>query len=323
MPTPIAVLSWVGTERNTAVRRPVSTSTAMITPSITTRPMASAQVIRGAISYATSALTPSPAASASGNRPTTPIRIVITPATSAVAAASAANGKLPLVAVDGAAEDQRVEHHDVRHREEGRETAPDLPADRRAARGDLEEPVEAVAGWGGVGLGLRNRLGCGIHRVLAAGIFDPIARIVPDRPLAGKPRAGSSEAHASSRSANARGRPAWRDLHAVRLTRVQPAATVRAAGGTGRHPPAAATTRSADGALRGRRDHRVGGRRPRAAGVLPRLAHRPRAHRLALDLPGRFPARLPRPGGHGAARRPPPRRRAAADSALPAAGHHD
>ena len=94
MPTPIAVLSWVGTERNTAVRSPVSTRIAMITPSITTRPIASAQVICGAISYATSALTPSPAASASGNRPTTPIRIVITPATSAVAAASAAIGQL-------------------------------------------------------------------------------------------------------------------------------------------------------------------------------------------------------------------------------------
>ena len=64
MPTPIAVLSWVGTERKTAVRSPVSTRTAMITPSMTTRPIASAQVIFGAISYATSALTPRPAASA-------------------------------------------------------------------------------------------------------------------------------------------------------------------------------------------------------------------------------------------------------------------
>jgi hypothetical protein len=67
----------------------VSTRIAIITPSITTSPIASAQVISGAISYATSALTPSPAASASGKRATTPIRIVITPATSAVAAATA------------------------------------------------------------------------------------------------------------------------------------------------------------------------------------------------------------------------------------------
>jgi hypothetical protein len=64
----------------------------MRTPSITTRPIASAQVISGAISYATSAFTPSPAASASGNRATTPIRMVSTPATRAVPAARAAIG---------------------------------------------------------------------------------------------------------------------------------------------------------------------------------------------------------------------------------------
>ena len=69
----------------------------MITPSITTRPIASAQVIFGAISYATSALMPSPAASASGNRATTPIRIVITPATSAVAAATCGDRQLGAV----------------------------------------------------------------------------------------------------------------------------------------------------------------------------------------------------------------------------------
>ena len=151
MPTPIAVLSCVGTERNTAVRRPVSTRIAMSTPSITTRPIASAQVICGAISYATSAFTPSPAASASGNRPTTPIRIVIRPATSAVAAANAGIGELSAVAVDGTAEDQRVQHHDVRHREEGRQATAYLAAHRRAAGGDLEEPVETVPGVGGIG----------------------------------------------------------------------------------------------------------------------------------------------------------------------------
>ena len=89
MPTPIAVLSCVGTDRNTAVRSPVSTRMPISTPSMTTRPIASAQVICGAISYATSAFTPRPAASAIGNRATTPIRMVIRPATSAVAAASA------------------------------------------------------------------------------------------------------------------------------------------------------------------------------------------------------------------------------------------
>jgi hypothetical protein len=87
MPTPMAIFNWAGTARNSASRSPVSTKIAMSTPSITTRPIASAQVIVGAISYATSAFTPRPAASASGKRATTPIRIVMTPATRAVAAA--------------------------------------------------------------------------------------------------------------------------------------------------------------------------------------------------------------------------------------------
>ena len=62
----------------------------MISPSMTTRPMASAQVIWLAIENVTKALRPSPAARASGKLATTPMRIVITPATSAVAAATAA-----------------------------------------------------------------------------------------------------------------------------------------------------------------------------------------------------------------------------------------
>ena len=45
------------------------------------------------------------------------------------------------------AEDERVQHDDVGHREEGDEAAADLAADGRAALGDLEEPVES-AGWG-------------------------------------------------------------------------------------------------------------------------------------------------------------------------------
>ena len=75
----------------------------MITPSITTRPMASAQVIWLAIENVTKALRPSPAARASGKLATTPIRIVITPATSAVAAATAAKSpsasRLPSMSV--------------------------------------------------------------------------------------------------------------------------------------------------------------------------------------------------------------------------------
>ena len=66
MPTEIATLSWVGTAWKTAVRKPVSTSTRMIRPSMTTKPMASAQVICEAIAKATKALSPRPVASASG-----------------------------------------------------------------------------------------------------------------------------------------------------------------------------------------------------------------------------------------------------------------
>ena len=66
MPTEIATLSCAGTAWKTACRNPVSTRTRMITPSRTTRPMASAHVILLAMAYATNALRPSPVASASG-----------------------------------------------------------------------------------------------------------------------------------------------------------------------------------------------------------------------------------------------------------------
>jgi hypothetical protein len=58
-------------------------------PSSTTMPIASAQVISGseAIEYATTALRPMPAASASGKFATSPMMIDRTPAMSAVAAA--------------------------------------------------------------------------------------------------------------------------------------------------------------------------------------------------------------------------------------------
>ena len=96
MPTLIAVFSWVGTARNTALRKPVSTSTRISRPSSTTSPMASCHDIPDAIEKATNALSPRPVASASGKFATTPIRIVITPATSAVAAAiSGRSGALP------------------------------------------------------------------------------------------------------------------------------------------------------------------------------------------------------------------------------------
>ena len=66
MPTLIAVFSWVGTARNTALRKPVSTSTRITRPSRTTSPIASCQDMPEAIENATNAFSPSPVASASG-----------------------------------------------------------------------------------------------------------------------------------------------------------------------------------------------------------------------------------------------------------------
>ena len=66
MPTLIAVFSCAGMARKTAVRKPVSTSTVMMRPSSTTRPIASAQLICEASEKATNAFSPSPVASANG-----------------------------------------------------------------------------------------------------------------------------------------------------------------------------------------------------------------------------------------------------------------
>ena len=86
IPTPIAYFSCSGTAWNTADLNPVSTKIKISTPSRTTRPIASAQVICGANVKATKPFRPRPAATAMGKRPKTPIRIVIKPATKAVAA---------------------------------------------------------------------------------------------------------------------------------------------------------------------------------------------------------------------------------------------
>ena len=87
MPTEIAIFSCWGTAWKTALRKPVSTSTRMMMPSRTMRPIASSHVDRVAIAFATNALRPSPVARASGKLATVPIRMVSTPATSAVPAA--------------------------------------------------------------------------------------------------------------------------------------------------------------------------------------------------------------------------------------------
>ena len=66
IPTEIAILICAGTALNTATRNPVSTSTKMIRPSRTTRPIAAAHVICDAIPTATNVLSPRPVANARG-----------------------------------------------------------------------------------------------------------------------------------------------------------------------------------------------------------------------------------------------------------------
>lgn len=66
IPAAMADLSAAGTALNTAVRKPVSTSTTMIRPSMTTSPMASGQVTCGAMVTATRLLMPRPVAMAKG-----------------------------------------------------------------------------------------------------------------------------------------------------------------------------------------------------------------------------------------------------------------
>ena len=94
MPTAIAVFSCGGMASKTARRNPVSTSTVISRPSSTIRPMISGHDSCVAAKTATIALMPRPVASANGYFPTTPMRIVITPAISAVTAATEVNGRL-------------------------------------------------------------------------------------------------------------------------------------------------------------------------------------------------------------------------------------
>ena len=74
---------------------------------------------------ATNALTPSPVATANGCLAQAPMRMVRMPATNAVTAATAVKPR-DVAAGIGPGEDQRVQHHDVAHGEEGREAAADL-----------------------------------------------------------------------------------------------------------------------------------------------------------------------------------------------------
>ena len=79
--------------------------------------------------------------------------------------------------VGDATEDQRVEDHDVGHRDEGDEPSSQFPRDRGAAFGDLEEAIESAElhlGFGGVrvfadGGGLRHRCSLLLEQCCAIG----------------------------------------------------------------------------------------------------------------------------------------------------------
>ena len=88
IPTEIAIFNCEGTALKTAVLNPVKTKTVMMIPSRTTRPIASCHDIFEAIPTATKVFSPRPVASANGKLATTPIKMDITPAIKAVAAAT-------------------------------------------------------------------------------------------------------------------------------------------------------------------------------------------------------------------------------------------
>ena len=86
MPAVIASFSCMGTASNTIRRRPDTARATMMSPSITTRPIASGQVSVPTTEVARNELMPRPAAKANGSRAMTPNAIVIRPAVNAVTA---------------------------------------------------------------------------------------------------------------------------------------------------------------------------------------------------------------------------------------------
>ncbi len=94
MPAVIASLSCMGTASNTSLRSPVAARTTMMSPLMTTSPMASGQVSDPTTVVARNELMPRPAANANGSRAKTPKRIVITPAASDVVADTCAKSSL-------------------------------------------------------------------------------------------------------------------------------------------------------------------------------------------------------------------------------------
>ena len=90
MPTLMATFIELGIALNTAVRKPETANRTMMMPSMTTKPIASGQVnpCCPTMVTATSVLMPRPVAIPNGYFATTPNKMLITPAASAVAAAT-------------------------------------------------------------------------------------------------------------------------------------------------------------------------------------------------------------------------------------------
>jgi len=88
IPTVIAVFSCCGTALKIKRRRPVAASSTMMSPLMTTRPIASCQVRICTTLTARNELMPRPAAKANGRRATRPNSTVMKPALNAVTAAS-------------------------------------------------------------------------------------------------------------------------------------------------------------------------------------------------------------------------------------------
>ena len=94
MPAVMASLSCIGTASKMSLRSPVAASSTMMSPLMTTRPMASGQVSEPTTVVARKELMPRPAANANGSRATTPNRIVMNPAARDVVAETWANSSL-------------------------------------------------------------------------------------------------------------------------------------------------------------------------------------------------------------------------------------
>ena len=92
IPAVIAIFNCMGTASKISFRSPDAASATMMRPLMTTSPIASGQVTVPTTEEARNELIPSPAAKANGNRATTPNRIVITPAVSAVTDDNCPNG---------------------------------------------------------------------------------------------------------------------------------------------------------------------------------------------------------------------------------------